>query len=373
MKPRTNKLTYLRIAYALYIVVLLLLPEVFARIQARFLSQSGSVPSFKNISQGYPLQAQLIRDWNALRFEYRDYYLYSPQAATSETVNFTTYFGSRAVPANASIPAPREIIWAFGGSTLQNLEADDSLTLANQIVKELHRQHIAARLYNFGVGAFQSSLEVTKFQDLLRQVSEGERPTKVMFYDGFNESLFAYLYGAGRFQYDSESKLRDTIERRYERLIVHSLSGWLGRYSVFWATYIRPLIEGILYPAPAPDTSTANLNMAVQIYLSNINIARGICTQFKIECHFFLQPLIFTKSPQAPLEQRVLASLDPSAVRFGAAFYSRVRQELGGMPGFHDVSGVLDGVPEAHFFDYGHTSPYSGEIIGKAIASMLAK
>ncbi len=359
--------------YLAYIVLILASPEIVARLIAKFSHHPWSSSVYGKISQGYPLHAQLMSDWSALRFEYRDYYLYSPAPATSRTVNFTSYYGARSAPASVDPARAKEVIWCFGGSTMQNLEADDDLTLANQIALELNRRQIPTRLHNFGVGAFQSSLELIKFQDLLRRVPSNERPTTVIFYDGFNEALFAYLYGAGRFQQDTAGKLRDLIERRHPRTAVYAASEWLAGHSVFWATYMRPRIEAKLYSGQAPDASAENLDLAVQIYVANVTMAKGTCREFELRCLFLLQPLIITKTPLNAVETNVLQSLDQTSVQFGKNFYREAAAVLRDEPAFHDLSGVLNDNPQADFFDYGHTSPFTGMTIGKEIAARIIK
>lgn len=368
----TSRSVFMKLAYVVYVLLILASPEIIARIIAKLSPHTWSSSVYDDISRGYPLREQLVSDWNTLRFGYRDYYLYSPEPATSQTINFTSYYGARMAPASVDRARAQEVVWTFGGSTMQNLEADDELTLANQIAVELNRRAIPTHLHNFGVGAFQSSLELIKFQDLLRRVPSEERPSTAIFYDGFNEMLFAYLYGAGRFQEDTAGKLQDLIERRYPRLALYAISEWLAGRSVFWANYMRARVETRLYSHHAPDDSRENLDRAVALYASNVRMAKGICREFGVRCHFFLQPLVLTKTPLSAVETRVLQNLDQTAVRFGKAFYERAAAALRQEPTWHDLSTVLNERPESDFFDYGHTSPFSGTIIGKAIAAHIA-
>lgn len=363
----------IKCVYIFYILLIFLTPEIFVRVLARLSPSPWPNPAYKEISQGYALRDQLVADWNALHFEYHDYYLYSPGPASSQTVNFTPYYGSRATPASVDTKVAQEVIWAFGGSTLQNLEADDELTLANQIVVELHKQHVPTHLYNFGTGAFQSSLETIKFQDLLRRTAAYEWPTTAIFYDGFNDSIFAYFYGAGRFQSDTSGKLQNLIERDYPRLMIYAASEWLANRSVFWSRYIRERIDVTLHSGHVPDNSPENLTKAVAAYTANVKMTKGICREFGIRCLFFLQPLVITKQPLGAVETKVVEGLGDAKARFGQDFYTQVAAALADEPTFHDLSNVLDGVTESHFFDYGHTSPFTGITIGRVIARHILR
>ena len=144
------------VLYGAYIIGILLLPEIGARVVAKLTYAPPAKSRYLEIGDRYPLLRQLISDWNALRFIYHDYYVYSPAPASSRTVNFTDYFGARLTPDSVAADAAKHVVWAFGGSTMQNLEADDRLTLANQIAAELNRANAGVLVFYFGAGEFQS-------------------------------------------------------------------------------------------------------------------------------------------------------------------------------------------------------------------------
>jgi hypothetical protein len=342
-------------------------------ISARLLSKTQFVnPSYIEISKGYKNVDQLLHDWSVLQFQYHDYYIYSPAPASSRTVNFTDYFGARSTPASVALDKAEEIIWAFGGSTMQNLEADDALSLANQIAVGLNNHHIKARVLNFGAGGFQSSLETIKFQDLLRRVPNKERPTTVVFYDGFNEVQGGYFHGAGNLQSDISGKMSDLVERHYLRLGVYIVSEVLSRYSVFWRDFIGNRINNSLYSDHAYGDK-GNVDKTVSSYVLNVRMTRGICNELSIRCLFILQPLIVTKSKPTIEERRVIESFDKDYIDFVRKFYARAALQLRNLDGFLDLTQVLDQGEESEFFDLGHTSPFTGATIGREIAYQIAK
>ena len=178
---RTNAHRFGWYLYILYLVFIAVLPELGARIVAKLTFSPPAKSHYLEIAHAYPQLQQLISDWNVLNFSYHDYYVYSPAPASSQTVNFTDYYGARLTPDSVSHDNVKHTIWAFGGSTMQNLEADDRLTLANQIAAELNKNSLGVLVYNFGSGGFQSSLESIKFQDLIRRVPTTQRPTTTIF------------------------------------------------------------------------------------------------------------------------------------------------------------------------------------------------
>ena len=355
------------LVYGVYVVIVLLLPEIGARAYAKLKAVPPANPRYLEISQTYPQLKQLLRDWNVLRFGYHDYYVYSPVPASSELVNFTSYYGARATPDSVGLDSAKEIVWAFGGSTLQNLEAEDRLTLPNQLAAALNREHAQARVYNFGTGGFQSSLEIAKFQDLLRRVPESEWPTTVVFYDGFNEAMYGYYFGPAAMQQDISLKMRDLVERDYKRLMTYTVSEFLSQYSVFWRDFMGHRIKKTLYGSQEyPERK--NVSRTVDAYATNVRMTLGICRQLHFRCHLFLQPLVATKSPLILLEQAALDSFEKDYIEFVRAFYKLAAERLKGEEGFHDVSHALDREEGQHFFDLGHTSPFSGIPLGRELA-----
>jgi hypothetical protein len=360
------------VLYGVYFIGILLLPEIAARVVAKLTYAPPAKSRYIEIGDRYPLLRQLISDWNALRFIYHDYYVYSPAPASSMTVNFTDYFGARLTPDSVSPDAAKHVVWAFGGSTMQNLEADDRLTLANQIAVELNRADAGVLVYNFGAGGFQSSLETIKFQDLIRKVPVSRRPATVVFYDGFNEAMYGYYFGAGSMQADLSMKMRDLVERRYSRLIMYAASELLSRYSVFWREYIDHRIANTLYGnQDFPDKKS--MEKTVSTYVRNVRMTAGICKSFGIRCLFLLQPLVATRSNPTEFEQGVLKSLEPEYIGFTREFYKNASKQLEKAEGFVDLSQVFDQDADSHFFDLGHTAPYSGIIVGKEIARLIAE
>jgi len=339
--------------------------EAGARLIAHFAHEPSAKPLYLELSQGYPKAQQLIQDREAVRLQYHDYYIYSPAPLRSSTVNFSDYFGARATPASAA--DAEETIWAFGGSTMQNLEADDELSLANQIAVALNQGGAKVRVRNFGSSGFQSTLELIKFQTLLREVPPGDRPSIAIFYDGFNETQYGYYWGPAAMQADISLKLRDLVERQNLRLLAYLASELIAKHGVFWSKYVRPRLG--LYEEPFP--LAAQRGRSVAAYVTNVRMAAAICTALQIRCRFFLQPLVVTRSPLRGVEQQVLASLEPEFVEFVRGFYRDAARELQDQQGFFDLSHALDAEPEPQFFDFGHTSPYAGVTLGREMAQRI--
>jgi len=364
--------------YGFYVLGILLLPEIGVRVYDRYGSPTEAKPRYLEVSKSYPHLQQLLRDTHLFELGYHDYYVYSPRPVSSETINFTSYLearhslGVRYSPDSVELNVAKEIIWAFGGSTMQNLETDDQLSLPNQIAAELNRNNSFARVYNFGAGGFQSSLEVAKFQDLLRRVPQSDWPTTAIFYDGFNEAYLGYHFGPATMQQDISLKMKDLVDRNHVRLMMYAGSEVASRYSAFWRKFVGPSIEMRLYGSQEyPDRN--NVSRTVAAYTTNVSMISGLCSHLHIRCLFFLQPLVVIKYPLTSIEQEVFDSFDKEYVKFVQDFYKQAAEALQREEGFHDVSHILDGVEGSHFHDLGHVAPFSGIPIGREIAKLILR
>ncbi len=369
-----RKVLYVFVVTLLCLVVL----EIVSRITAP--EHPWLNPRYVELSEDYEDLEGLIDDVGWGPGDARKYYeefLYAPAPRSSSHLNYTEYHSARLAPSSVPLRDAKEIIWAFGGSTLQNSETTDSLTIANTWAKLFNRSLGPTHVKNFGAGGFFSSYEMIKFQRLLREVPNDEHPTMAIFFDGYNDTVYGFQYGAGRMQRDLSLKLQALVEHRHYALWAYSLSEILARWSRLWYQTGKRLVDRALFPLGEPDRSAQNLLDAVRIYVSNVRMLRGTCDAFSVRCFFVLQPLLMTKTPLSPEEQETIESLEAHP-RFGKAgtnfvrmFYAQAAELLADEEGFIDASKVLDGRTQPDFYDVGHVGALSPPVIGKAVGSMI--
>ncbi|MEW6304371.1 MAG: SGNH/GDSL hydrolase family protein [Verrucomicrobiota bacterium] len=359
----------------LYCVVFLLACCATLEIGARLFVRDPSLkPEYFRLIEDFPRREAHLRSISqAARLQYYDYHLFAPRPVAAETITFTDYYSARRVPVSDSPGHAEEMVWLFGGSTLQNSDAPDDLTLANVVAAKLKEAGISACVRNFGVSTFQSSMELTKFADLLRRVPPEEQPTLVVFYDGFNDSAHGYRSGAGNFQRDLSQKLEDLVARQPGRLLVYLASESVAKHSVFWERVIAWRINWRLFARPLADSSQPNRKQAVSIYLHNQRMLRAICREYAIHCLFVLQPMIFTKQPLHAQEQEILDNTPGDLAKFTKEFYGTVLQSATNSNDFVDLSTVLNGSADWDFYDVGHVGPNSNQRIGTALAEPVIK
>jgi len=208
---------------------------------------------------------------------------------------------------------------------MENTETTDHLTIANTWAKIFNDAIGATHIKNFGTGGFFSSYELIKFQKLLREVPEDERPTIAIFYDGYNDALFGFQYGPGSFQKDITLKLQALVEHQNVKIGLYAISKTLSQYSRVWDRTAARLVERLLFPLPEPNPEAVDLDGAVRMYTRNVRIIRATCQVFQVRCLFVLQPLIVTKEPLTPLERDIFNKMEAHP-RFGAEGTHFVRE-----------------------------------------------
>lgn len=316
-----------------------------------------------------------VQDLSGLK--YYDEFLYSLDPFSSTHVNFTDYYSARWTPDSVPLSQAEHIVWAFGGSTMENTETTDSLTIANTWARTFNNSLGPTHVKNFGVGGHFSSYELIKFQRLLREVPQSELPTIAIFYDGYNDAVNGFQYGPGSLQTDLSLKLQALVEQDSCTTAAYAISGALSKYSRFWERTAARLVEYLLFPLPEPDAGAANLDHAVRIYIGNVRMIAATCEAFDVRCFFVLQPLIVTKTPLSREEREVLRAMEahrrfgPDGIRFVRQFYERVIHDLAGNEHFVDASRVLDGRTEPDFYDTGHVSAHSPPVIGERTARLI--
>lgn len=361
-----------------YVIIIIVAAFVFLEIKARYKAKHGRSGNEIKIlkKQNFPDIQKFLADKRLAEeagIVYYDYFLFAiaPTPGKSSLVRYTNYYSSRNVPDSEPLGTGAPIVWIFGGSNMQNIETTDELTIANQVAVSLKRSGKPATVVNFGVLGFQSSLESIKFQELLRLVPAHERPSVVLFYDGFNDAGLATRLRAGSYQNDLVMKMEALIEGHHGKMFLYSLANLLGRFSAYWRNRMGYKFTDKLFGGKYIKYNRDNMAKGVEIYETNSRIIRGVCREFGIKPVFILQPMIYTKNPLTEFERKVCLAPDNVKLVFMKEFYQLASKTMKPYDDFHDLSGLLDGRTEDDFYDMGHIGPYTGIFIGKHIARIL--
>jgi hypothetical protein len=362
------------IVFLITITLLYVCLEFYARYQVKYGRSGNEVKilyeeKFPEIDE-FLADKRLATDAGLI---YYDYFLFAmaPTPAKSKRVRYTDYYASRYVPESEPPGSGAPIVWMFGGSTMQNIEITDELSIANQVAVTLRKSGHPATVVNFGMSGFQSSLETIKFQELLRQVPAEERPQVVVFYDGFNDAGVATRLRAGSYQNDLVMKIETLVEGHHGKMFFYSLGNLVGRFSVYWKNRLAFKYSDALFGGKYIKYDHNNLIKAVEVYETNSRIVRGVCREFGIKPVFLLQPMIFTKPDLTAFEKSVSLPPDNRKMVFMTEFYRLAGQAMKKYDDFYNLSDILNDSPRNDFYDLGHIGPYTGITIGEHIGKIL--
>lgn len=369
-----KKVMFMFLSFAITAVMVFLLAEGFLRYQHKKNKPKQSRSRWYELAHDWDKKDIHMKAVNATMGvdKYYNYFFYAPAPYSSETINFTDFYSSRLCPDSVPLKDAQDIIWTFGGSTMQNSETSDELTIANQIAVALNKENQSVLVHNFGTYAFQTSMELIKFQELLRRVDEKKRPSIAVFYDGYNDASFAVKFGAGNMYFYLAQNIKMFREHKWGNLVRYLVSHFLQGRSLFFKKFLFPyVIPKELLKDRVWDFSEANMDKAVSIYLDNIAMVKATCAVYNVDPVIVLQPLLITKQGLSDFEATCNVNEDTKkAVLY---FYDKVRKALKDDEDFLDLSGIFDNNGKSNFYDFGHTGPYSGIVTGKAISAFITK
>jgi hypothetical protein len=364
--------------YSISILVTIVLFFVCLELYAHYKSNHGISGNEVRIlyEEKFPVINKFLADKRLADnagLSYYDYFLFSmaPTPIKSELMTFTHYYSARNVPDSAPIGSNAPIVWLFGGSTMQNMETTDELSIANQVAVNLKKAGHLVTVVNFGVGGFQSSLESIKFQELLRQIPANERPAVVIFYDGFNDAVLATLFKAGGYQNDLAKKIEALVVGHHGKMFFYSLGNLVGKLSTYWKNELAFKYSRAIFGEDFIKYDHDNLIKAVEIYEINSRMIRGVCREFGIKPIFLLQPMIYTKNNWTDFEKKISLPSGNEKVIFMKEFYRLASKSMKKYDDFFDLSGILNESKRNDFYDLGHTGPFTGITIGKHIEQIL--
>jgi hypothetical protein len=324
----------------------------------------------------YPMRDQLMRDWAACMAEsplvYYEYWLFGGGAYTSATVNTTAFYGSRRVPASAGPGAGDMTVWMFGGSALVDIGTTDDDSIANRVALGLRARGRNPTVVNLGGRSFNTSIELIKFQDILRRTAPAERPNLVVFYDGYNDAYQGFFFGPGNLQGDISRKLEAVVTRRMGLFTAMKASERLSQHSRLWERIVdRRLAQRWVWREPT-GTYDERLQEIAAIFEANWRMVRATCEAYNIRPLFILQPTLSTKTPLTEFEQRATVTEGATMRKLLPELYALLRERHAGRTDFADFSALMNGRTENDFYDSCHTTPWASCYIGDKMAELVA-
>ena len=267
-------------------------------------------------------------------------------------------------------------IFFLGGSTVRN--GDPSI--AALVEEEFHEQgHPEVRVFNFGVSASVSSMELAR---LVYEVAPYE-PDMVVMYNGGNDINLPYGadprpgYPLNFMVSESHPAFRD----EYPSLMLLAYgSKFLRRAASDF------FVESFSLRRDFRDVSGWNTDPwrreIATTYAANLELAAAVSRGIGSEFAAFLQPTVFSKKTPSDVERRYVERLSNTPdgvigiVRHHLATLPMIREAVAGEDGvmpsyFEDLSDVYDGVEHRVYTDGIHTRQDAKPRMARAIQRSL--
>ncbi len=262
-------------------------------------------------------------------------------------------------------PADSYNIFVFGGSTTFCYGLPDNETVVSYLQESLARKiprHV--NVYNFGIGAYQSTQERIQFQELLVR---GIYPDMAIFIDGLND-----------FEFRDGPVNVEGLQRVFQLFQLINSASWASDLSLCVAhwpmTRLARVVGERLSKAPQRDDSEQKdpIDSVVRRYLANRKQIQAIARAFGVQPVFVWQPISYYKYDR---RYHIAPTEDPLRNRYVRAGYERLRQIVGSTdagPNFLWCADIQEGLTEPLYVDDAHYTATMSHRLAEHIASLLA-
>lgn len=253
-------------------------------------------------------------------------------------------------------------VFFFGGSTMYGTGVTDSETIASIFTRLCRQQKIPVKTFNYGVPAFFSYQEYIL---LVKLLTRGDRPDKVIFMDGLNDVLQAPN------SYYQEACFTD----RNKQLLARGADSRRNLIKKLWSkTHLYKLLVGKQMPPrnalPEGVSEKEAVEVLVRNYLNLTESIRQLCALYKIDCYFFVQPVPYynySNRSGDPIAAKSEQGLD---VRF-KQFYQATKEASFRREGLFFLGDMLETKCDYPFIDKIHYSPeFSNRVAQRMFQAM---
>jgi lysophospholipase L1-like esterase len=260
-------------------------------------------------------------------------------------------------------------IFMFGGSTLWGHGSPDESTIPSLVQSLLGD---AYDVYNYGEDGFVSTQELNY---LLYQLSLGNIPDVVIFYDGVNDG-YAGAYSPAiprdpqnlRMDYLNKSEngfvqwIAQSNYNKFAQYIVRKMRGG-NSGSEEWDKKIKPDI-------------TINASNVVKMYEAHIKQVQALAKEYKFKVFFFWQPNLFSLTKKGlSYEVDIIREAPPVMVesqhqvylKSKEAFSKREKEKI------FFIGNIFDDVERPIYFDWCHVGPGGNRLIADKMMFLIGQ
>lgn len=254
-------------------------------------------------------------------------------------------------------------IFMLGGSTLWGEGSPDDSTIPSALQSMLEGKY---DIYNYGESGFVSAQELNY---LLYQLSLGNIPDVVIFYDGVNDG-YAGVYSPAiprdpqnlRMEYLNKSAnviVQLIYESNYNKLAHYISRKKRGNKdgSKEWDKKISPKIK-------------MNAKDVIKMYEAHIKQVQALAKEYKFEAFFFWQPNLFCLTREMPpYEKDIINKAPPVFVESQYQVYLEAKESLSKREdeNVYFMGDLFNNIAGPIYIDYCHVGPRGNRLIAEKI------
>ncbi len=262
-------------------------------------------------------------------------------------------------------------IFMFGGSSMWGLGARDDQTIPSLVARQLVEQdRLDVAVENHAVPGFVLSQEAIA---LARELARGNVPEVVVFCDGANDVLSAFVHHRAGWHVLAFEELNGPTYRIWNRSGLVRLSRRL-QHRTSWGAH--------MHDGPRLDTLEALAAEVIDHYEQQVAFVEKLAAAYGFPALFYWQPVVFHKDELDGVETRAqqvdgivhVNGIDfyAQGTSFGDLFRASAEQlaasKLADNPNFHDLSEMFRDEPTQIFIDFCHTTEEANAEVAQRMA-----
>ena len=278
-------------------------------------------------------------------------------------------------------------VMTLGGSAMWGWMVPDSLTIASLLQQKLNATvgPDLARVENLAENGYTSTQEVIQ---LLLSLQSGDRPSVVIFYDGFNDVL-ASCENAAAGTVIGQSVLEDRFSSsgdggsaKNPPSLLEFLSGTttirLIRSAMAGGETAETGPDRLVISHPSLRRENADLKTLAEetasIYLANYDLVSALSDDMDFEYYFVLQPYLHRNAKSlTPSEEEILAGEDSVILELASLVYEEIKLNSVDRPRIIPADMLFETEDGTLFTDVCHTTPQGNRIVASFLADMITE
>ena len=251
-------------------------------------------------------------------------------------------------------------IFMFGGSTMWGTGSKDEHTIPSFLQSKLKLDY---KITNFGESGYVAAQELNL---LLEQISIGNIPDIVIFYDGVNDG-YAGVYSPAIPRYPQRVGLTNNDQNPFIELFKNS---YYNKAILYLKKRISNNREASLWEEEIFSKIEENSTKVIEIYEHHIQQVKALEAQYNFKSFFFWQPNLLSRSGLiSEDEKQIISNNSPVFVQTQTEVYKKAKKNFLNREKerVFFMGDIFNESNETIYIDYCHVGPEGNEIISEFI------